>query len=84
MFLLEISGRIFNTITNDWLQVTQSPTKYVWIFGEFQVRKYIDFNQITFHLQLRAFLDLEAIIAEEEEEDYEEEEDIGESDPPVH
>jgi len=39
---------------------------------------------MLFHLQLHAFLDLKAIVAEEEEEDYKEEEDIGESDPPVH
>ena len=36
-------------------------------------------------LQVRAFLDIEAIVAEEEEEDYEEEEeDVGESHVPVH
>ena len=39
---------------------------------------------MLFHLQLRAFLDLKAIVAEEEEKDYKEEEDIGESDPPVY
>jgi len=37
---------------------------------------------MLFQLQLHAFLDLEAIVAEEEEEDYEE--DVGESDPLVH
>ena len=40
------------------------------------------FDEILFQLQLRTFLDLKAIIAEEEEEDYEE--DVGESDPLVH
>lgn len=36
-----------------------------------------------FDLQVRAFLDLEAIVAEEEEDDYEED-DGGKSDAPVH